>query len=243
MVSTEASAKQQPTRMYFLRMPKPDTSDLEFRKEQVETELKAYKQACSKALAAAKLAHERKLQRKEEHSQSNEQFQVSKQDRNTLRDRLRPVSDLSRQVRDQRRDINDRKSQLPASTVAELDGKIADLEFKQAHEPMDRRDENNLIADIRKLKKCRPDVARFEMEYQAVCIDLSHCADCTTCFILASCPGYSWRRPEHTRGQKYLSTPQPSAFSMSNRCTLSTYMCRLKAPRMKWLRSSPRRQI
>lgn len=167
MSSTEA-VPQPPTRLYFLRMPKPDTSDLEFRKEQLESELKAYKAACSKALAAAKLAHERKLQRKEEHSQANEQFQVSKQDRNTLRDRLRPVSDLNRQVRDQRRDINDRKSQLPASTIAELDQKIADLEFKQAHEPMDRKAENNLIADIRKLKKSRPEVARFEMEYQAV---------------------------------------------------------------------------
>lgn len=182
MANTEAPAKpQHPTRIYFLRMPKPDTSDLEFRKEQVETELKAYKQACSKALAAAKLAHERKLQRKEEHGQSNEQFQVSKLDRNTLRDRLRPVSDLSRQVRDQRRDINDRKSQLPASTVAELDQKITELEFKQAHEPMDRRDENNLIADIRKLKKCRPDVARFEMEYQAVCIHLTYSSLCLLC--------------------------------------------------------------
>jgi hypothetical protein len=163
------AAPAQPTRMYFLRMPKPDTSDLEFQKEQVETELRAYKAACTKALAAAKLAHEHKLQRKEEHSHANEQFQVSKQDRNILRDRLRPVSDLSRQVRDQRRDINDRKSQLPASTVAELDATIAELEFKQAHEPMDRRSENNLIAEIRKLKKARPEVARFEMEYQAVC--------------------------------------------------------------------------
>jgi uncharacterized coiled-coil DUF342 family protein len=154
--------------MYFLRMPKPDISDLELRKEQAETALKAYKQSCTKVLAAAKLAHERKLQRKEEHGQALELFKNSQQDRNMLRDRLRPVSDLSKQVRDQRRDINDRKSQLPASTVAELNAKIADLEFKQAHEPMDRKSENNLINEIRKLKKARPEVAKFEEEYQAV---------------------------------------------------------------------------
>ena len=163
-------APQVPTRMYFLRMPKPDVSELELKKEQVSAEVEAYQQACAKALAAAKLAKEHRLQREEEHKQALEQFNLSKQDRSTLLDRLRPLRDVNKQVSEQRRQMGDRKSQLPASTVAELDAKVNELEFKQAHEPMDRRTENNLIAEIRRLKKTRPEVMKYEMDNQQVLV-------------------------------------------------------------------------
>lgn len=159
-------APQVPTRMYFLRMPKPDVSELELKREQISAEVEAYQQACAKTLAAAKLAKEHRLQREEEHKEALEQYNMSKQERTVLLDRLRPLRDVNKQVSEQRRQMGDRKSQLPASTVAELDAKINELEFKQAHEPMDRRTENNLIAEIRKLKKTRPEVMKYEMDNQ-----------------------------------------------------------------------------
>lgn len=159
-------APQVPTRMYFLRMPKPDVSELELKREQISAEVEAYQQACAKTLAAAKLAKEHRLQREEEHKEALEQYNMSKQERTVLLDRLRPLRDVNKQVSEQRRQMGDRKSQLPASTVAELDAKINELEFKQAHEPMDRRSENNLIAEIRKLKKTRPEVMKYEMDNQ-----------------------------------------------------------------------------
>lgn len=157
-----------PTRMYFLRMPKPDVSELEMKREQITVEIEAYRKACAKALAAAKLAKEHRLQREEEHKQALEQYNMSKQERTTLLDRLRPLRDVNKRVTDERRQMGDRKSQLPASTVAELDAKINELEFKQAHEAMDRRSENNLITEIRKLKKTRPEVVKYEMDNQQV---------------------------------------------------------------------------
>lgn len=159
-------APQVPTRLYFLRMPKPDVSELELQRERITAEVEAYQQACAKTLAAAKLAKEHRLQREEEHKQALEQYNMSKQERTTLLDRLRPLRDVNKQVSEQRRQMGDRKSQLPASTVAELDAKINELEFKQAHEPMDRRSENNLIAEIRKFKKTRPEVMKYEMDNQ-----------------------------------------------------------------------------
>lgn len=161
-------APQVPTRMYFLRMPKPDVSELEMKREQITAEVEAYQKACAKALAAAKLAKEHRLQREEEHKQALEQYNMSKQERTTLLDRLRPLRDVNKRVTDERRQMGDRKSQLPASTVAELDAKINELEFKQAHEPMDRRSENNLIAEVRKLRKTRPEVMKYEMDNQQV---------------------------------------------------------------------------
>lgn len=182
-------APQVPTRMYFLRMPKPDVSELELKKEQISAEVEAYQQACAKALAAAKLAKEHRLQREEEHKQALEQFNMSKQDRSTLLDRLRPLRDVNKRVIDERKQMGDRKSQLPASTVAELDAKINELEFRQAHEPMDRRSENNLIADIRKLKKTRPEVMKYEMDNQQVS-DLGNTHDhsyCLCTFYISVC--------------------------------------------------------
>lgn len=149
-------------------MPKPDVSELELQRERITAEVEAYQQACAKTLAAAKLAKEHRLQREEEHKQALEQYNMSKQERTTLLDRLRPLRDVNKQVSEQRRQMGDRKSQLPASTVAELDAKINELEFKQAHEPMDRRSENNLIAEIRKFKKTRPEVMKYEMDNQQV---------------------------------------------------------------------------
>lgn len=158
-----------PTRMYFLRVPKPDLSERQLDKQHLDNELAQYKDACNRALAAAKLANEHRYQRREEYQASFAQFGVSKADREALLSRLKPLRDVNKQVSDRKHHIQERKSQLPASSIAHLNAKIEELEWKQAHETMDRKDENNLIAEIKKLNKSRADVARFEAEYQQVC--------------------------------------------------------------------------
>lgn len=155
-------APKLPTRMYFLRVPRPDVSDRQLHKQQLDAEFFQLKEACDKALAAAKLANEYRNQHREEYQASLAQFGVSKADRDELLARLKPLRDVNRQVSSQRTEMRDQRSALPAASVAELDQMIADLEFKQAHETMDKRSENALIADIRRLNKSRAEVARFE---------------------------------------------------------------------------------
>lgn len=158
-----------PTKMYFLRMPKPDLSDKQLEKAQMDAEVAQYKDACDRALAAAKLANEHRYQRREEYQASFAQFGVSRADREALLARLRPMRDENRQASERRQQMNAQKAQLPAATVADLEKKIDDLEKKQAHETMDRKSENALIAEIKKLTKSRAAVARFEAENPSVC--------------------------------------------------------------------------
>jgi uncharacterized coiled-coil DUF342 family protein len=161
-------ARKAPARMYFLRLPKPDLSDLQLEKQQLDTEATQSKDACNRTLAAAKLANEHRYQRREEYTASHAQFNATKADRDVLLNRLRPLREHNRAVSDQRNAIKQQKAGLPASTVGELDAKIEALELKQAHETMSRRDENDLIKEIKRLTKCRPDVARFEAQFQQV---------------------------------------------------------------------------
>ena len=170
-----APEKKAPTRLYFLRLPKPDTADKQLEVQGLEAELAQYKEACDRALAIAKLANETRHQRRDEYTDSHKQFQATKQDREALLERLRPLREVNKQVNNNKNELRDRKSGLPATSIAELDAKIQALEYKQAHESMDRKAENQLIADIKKINKSRPDVARYEAEHQRVRCSLCLC--------------------------------------------------------------------
>jgi uncharacterized coiled-coil DUF342 family protein len=165
----DGAAPKLPSKMYFLRVPKPDLSELQLQKQQLDAECFQLKEACDKALAAAKLANEYRNQRREEYQASLAQFGVSKADRDELLSRLKPLRDVNRQVASQRSQVRDVGRQLPATSVAQLDKMIAELEFKQAHDILDRKTENAVIAEIKRLNKSRSGVASFESMHAEVC--------------------------------------------------------------------------
>lgn len=164
----DVAAPKLPTKLYFLRVPKPDLSELQLQKQQLDAECTQLKEACDQALAAAKLANEYRNQRREEYQASLAQFGVSKADRDELLGRLKPLRDVNRQVATHRNQVRDVGRALPATSVAQLDKMIAELEFKQAHEILDRKTENAIIAEIKKLNKCRTEVANFESMHAQV---------------------------------------------------------------------------
>ena len=218
--AAEVPARKVPERMYFLRLPKPDLSDLQMDKQRLDTEFTQYKEACNRALAAAKLANEHRYQRREEYNSSHQQFNATKAERDGLLNRLRPLREANRQVTDRRNVINQQKAGLPASSVAELEAKIQELEWKQAHETMDRRTENALIADIKKLSKSRADVARFEEQYQQVWLTRAHqqstCMQLQLCFALSAIARAMWacnhlRMPHHIAAPSTLVAAQRTA--------------------------------
>eukprot|EP00803_Ostreobium_quekettii_P004157 evm.model.scf_1037.3 EVM.evm.TU.scf_1037.3 scf_1037:15004-17120(+) len=79
---------------------------------------------------------------------------------------LRPFWDRVDETRSASQALKGSRSELDADTEAELDKKIADLEYSMEHESHGLREEKELMVCIRKLKAQRPKVREYEASHE-----------------------------------------------------------------------------
>eukprot|EP00803_Ostreobium_quekettii_P001783 evm.model.scf_1110.1 EVM.evm.TU.scf_1110.1 scf_1110:15-2914(-) len=151
--------------LYFVRVPKPDLGD--------EATVARLEQEFEVRAAAAELLKEtrrlKRIERNEAHANTRRALEALKAAKALVKAKeadLQPYWDRVVEARSASQALKGSRSELDAETEADLDKKIAALEYSMEHESHGLREEKELIARIRKLKAQRPKVREYEAAHQ-----------------------------------------------------------------------------
>lgn len=150
--------------LYFVRVPKPDLGD--------ETAVQRFQQEFEVKLAAVNLLKEtrrmKRLEKNEAKSNSMNALDTLKSARELVKkkeDALRPFWKRDEKNRESNQALRNSRSELDAETEAQLDQKIADIEYSLEHESHELREEKAMLQQIKKLKAQRPKVQKYEASH------------------------------------------------------------------------------
>lgn len=150
--------------LYFVRVPKPELGD--------ETAVQRLQQEFEMQLTTVQLLTETRKMKRLEKSEARDSTRKALDDLRGARDLckgkedlLRPFWQSDKKNREDKNALRNTRSELDAETEAELDKKIADVEYSLEHESHALSVEKAMLQQIKRLKAQRADVRKYEASH------------------------------------------------------------------------------
>lgn len=163
-----AAKVSKPEKLYFVRLPKPDLSELEIEIEKSKAQFNSLKDGCDILLATLKVQRVYQDEAKRDFESALEVFQQSNAEQKRWIGELEPFRQANKVVSDRRTALKENLRGLPARSETELDQMLEQIEFDLSHVTMSRHEENRLIDQMKKLEAARPRVRQAQSEVEAV---------------------------------------------------------------------------
>ena len=149
---TKDSSPDPPPKIYTVRIPRPDTSDLQSKISLLESRVAGVTERADVVRNIARVKIVAKQTAQSDVSVARDRLRETQAEVHAKLDVIKPLRAQLNAHRQQQRDVRDAGRELPCRTKEELDAKIASLEERIMHESLALSEEKEIIKAIRSLK-------------------------------------------------------------------------------------------
>eukprot|EP00271_Cylindrocystis_brebissonii_P003783 TRINITY_DN15035_c0_g1_i1.p1 TRINITY_DN15035_c0_g1~~TRINITY_DN15035_c0_g1_i1.p1 ORF type:complete len:836 (-),score=257.16 TRINITY_DN15035_c0_g1_i1:1284-3791(-) len=164
-----AQVKERIERQFFLvRIPRPDLSDImsEIRQAEIkEQEKRKNLQFITAAINLKKSARGEAVKLRQEHRSKSLAISSEIHNKHT---QMQPMRDRMKEIREAESDARSAERSFPVRTVAGLNQRLADIEYRMSHESIPLQEEKKLLRELQVLERSRKDVEALEANSTSV---------------------------------------------------------------------------
>ena len=149
---TKDSSPDPPPKIYTVRIPRPDTSDLQSKISLLESRVAGVTERADVVRNITRVKIVAKQTAQSDVNVARDRLRETQAEVHAKLDVIKPLRAQLNTHRQQQRDVRDAGRELPCRTKEELDAKIASLEERIMHESLALSEEKEIIKAIRSLK-------------------------------------------------------------------------------------------